>query len=93
MKWDSPALDETVRDFSRSFLARASQAAGVQQDAEVRSAQGVGVYGNYVNADVSAEEVYGRNAERLESLKGMWDPENVFDRGTRLVGKRVKVVN
>lgn len=93
MKWASPTLDARVRDFSRSFLARASQAAGVQQDAEVRSAEGVGMYGNYVDPDVEAEAVYGRNAKKLAELKGKWDPENVFDRGTRLVGRRVRVVN
>ncbi|KAF9735608.1 hypothetical protein PMIN06_008927 [Paraphaeosphaeria minitans] len=93
MKWVDPALDSRVRDFSRSLLKRASQAAGVQQDEAVRSAEGVGVYGNYVNPDVPASEVYGRNAKKLAELKQKFDPDNLFDRGTRLVTRPVVVVN
>lgn len=44
-----PELDDTVRDFSRALLRKASQLAGVVQDEKVRSAEGVGVYGNYVS--------------------------------------------
>lgn len=88
-----PKLDDTVRDFSRSLLKKASQAAGVIQDEKVRSAEGVGVYGNYVNPDVPASEVYGSNAKKLAELKQKFDPENLFDRGTRLVPRPVVVVN
>jgi hypothetical protein len=82
-----------VREFSRGLLKMASQAAGVQQDEKVRSAEGVGVYGNYVNTDVPASEVYGGNAKKLAVLKKKYDPDNLFDRGTRLVPRPVVVVN
>lgn len=38
-------------------------------------------YVNYLDrddADASARVVYGPNAERLATLKGRWDPDNVF---------------
>ncbi|KAJ4358661.1 uncharacterized protein N0V89_003245 [Didymosphaeria variabile] len=93
IKWANPALDDTVREFSRALLKKASQSAGVVQDEKVRSTEGVGVYGNYVNPDVPASEVYGGNAKKLAELKGKYDPENLFDRGTRLVPRPVVVVN
>ncbi|KAL1613201.1 hypothetical protein SLS60_001433 [Paraconiothyrium brasiliense] len=82
-----------VREFSRVLLKKASQSAGVVQDEKVRSSEGVGVYGNYVNPDVPASEVYGGNAKKLAELKRKYDPENMFDRGTRLVPRPVVVVN
>lgn len=82
-----------MREYSRALLKRTSQAAGVQQDEDVRSVEGVGVYGNYVNLDVPASEVYGKNAKKLAELKQKYDPENLFDRGTRLVPRPVVVVN
>jgi hypothetical protein len=82
-----------VREFSRGLLKMASQAAGVQQDEKVRSAEGVGVYGNYVNPDVPASKIYGNNAKKLVELKKKYDPENLFDRGTRLIPRPVVVVN
>lgn len=44
-----PALDNTVREFSRNLLKKASQSAGVEQDEKVRSKEGVGMYGNYAS--------------------------------------------
>jgi hypothetical protein len=61
--------------------------------AKVRSAEGVGVYGNYVNPDVPASKIYGNNAKKLVELKKKYDPENLFDRGTRLIPRPVVVVN
>lgn len=86
-------LDEEVRSFSRTLLKKASQSAGVDQDENVRSKEGVGMYGNYMNADVPASEVYGSNAKRLAELKQKYDPDNLFDRGTRLVPRPLVVVN
>jgi hypothetical protein len=65
----------------------------VEQDASVRSQQGVGVYGNYSNTDVAASDVYGANTKKLEELKHKYDPDNLFDRGTRLVPRPLVVVN
>ncbi|KAJ4286427.1 hypothetical protein N0V90_013126 [Kalmusia sp. IMI 367209] len=92
-KWADPKLDGKVRDFARGFLKKASQSAGVVQDENVRATEGVGVYGNYANTDVSASEIYGSNAKKLAELKHKYDPENLFDRGTRLVPRPVVVVN
>lgn len=92
-KWFDPKLDNEVREFARGLLKRASQSAGVVQDEKVRAVEGVGQYGNYSNADVPANEIYGSNAKRLEELKHKYDPDNLFDRGTRLVPKPVVVVN
>ncbi|KAF2691437.1 FAD-binding domain-containing protein [Lentithecium fluviatile CBS 122367] len=92
-KWFDPTLDTEVRDFARTLLKKASQSAGVVQDVDIRSVRGVGQYGNYSNTDVPASEIYGSNAKKLEELKKKWDPENLFDRGTRLVPRQVVVVN
>ncbi|KAF2659274.1 FAD-binding domain-containing protein [Lophiostoma macrostomum CBS 122681] len=92
-KWFDPELDEVVREFSRGLLRKASQSAGVEQDEEIRGKEGVGVYGNYSNNDVSAQDVYGSNTKRLEELKHKYDPDNLFDRGTRLVPRPLVVVN
>lgn len=93
IKWTDPAQDEMVRDFSRTLLKKASQSAGIEQDEKIRSTEGVGVYGNYVNPDVPASEVYGGNAKKLAGLKHKYDPDNLFDRGTRLVPRPLVVVN
>ncbi|KAF2467249.1 FAD-binding domain-containing protein [Lindgomyces ingoldianus] len=92
-KWFDPSLDQEIRDFSRNLLKKASQSAGVVQDEKVRSVEGVGVYGNYANLDVSATDIYGRNAKKLEDLKYKYDPNNLFSRGLRLVPKPLVVVN
>lgn len=65
----------------------------MEQDEKVRSVEGVGQYGNYANTDVSASELYGSNAKKLEELKHKYDPDNLFDRGTRLVPRPLVVVN
>ena len=87
-KWFDPQLDSLIRTYSRNLLTKASQAT-------IRSAEetGVGVYGNYVESDVPAEEVYGRNAEKLQDLKNKFDPDNLFSNGTRLVPRPLVVVN
>ncbi|KAH7126673.1 hypothetical protein B0J11DRAFT_549564 [Dendryphion nanum] len=87
-KWYDPALDPLIRSYSRTLLNKASASA-------VRAAEdsGVGIYGNYVDTDVSAEDVYGKNAQKLLELKGKYDPENLFSNGTRLVPRKVVVVN
>ncbi|KAF1995816.1 FAD-binding domain-containing protein [Amniculicola lignicola CBS 123094] len=92
-KWFDPKLDDEVREFSRGLLSRASQAAGITPDEKVRSAEGVGIYGNYANTDAAATEIYGNNAKKLEELKHKYDPENLFSRGLRLVPKAKVVVN
>ncbi|KAF1964656.1 FAD-binding domain-containing protein [Bimuria novae-zelandiae CBS 107.79] len=93
IKWYEPEDDDTVREFSRGLLKKASQAAGVVADEKVRAAEGVGVYGNYVNPDVPASEVYGSNAKKLTELKHKYDPDNLFDGDTRLVPRPIVVVN
>jgi len=45
------------------------------------------------DTDVPASEIYGGNAKKLEELKYKYDPDNLFDRGTRLVPRRLVVVN
>jgi hypothetical protein len=45
------------------------------------------------DADVPASEIYGSNAKKLEELKHKYDPENLFDRGTRLIPRPLVVVN
>jgi hypothetical protein len=89
----NPSFDQEVRSFSRTLLKKASQSAGVDQDESVRSKEGVGMYGNFMDADVPASEVYGSNAKRLAELKQKYDPENLFDRGMRLVPRPLVVVN
>jgi FAD/FMN-containing dehydrogenase len=44
------------------------------------------------DTDVSATEIYGANAKKLQELKNKYDPDNLFDRGTRLVPRPVVVV-
>jgi hypothetical protein len=46
-----------------------------------------------VDTDVPASEIYGGNAKKLEELKHKYDPDNLFDRGTRLVPRPLVVVN
>ncbi|KAF2192545.1 FAD-binding domain-containing protein [Zopfia rhizophila CBS 207.26] len=92
-KWFDPALDREVKEFSRGLLKRASQTAGVVQDENVRSVEGVGVYGNYANNDAAASEIYGSNAKKLEELKHRYDPDNLFSRSLRLVPRPLVVVN
>ena len=45
------------------------------------------------DTDVPASEIYGENAKKLAELKKKYDPDNLFDRGTRLVPRPVVVVN
>jgi hypothetical protein len=46
-----------------------------------------------VETDVAAQDVYGANTKKLEDLKHKYDPDNLFDRGTRLVPRPLVVVN
>jgi hypothetical protein len=46
-----------------------------------------------IDTDVPASEIYGANAKKLEELKHKYDPDNLFDRGTRLVPRPIVVVN
>ncbi|KAH8719407.1 hypothetical protein GQ44DRAFT_712337 [Phaeosphaeriaceae sp. PMI808] len=57
------------------------------------SSEGVGQYGNYANAEVEPEDIYGANVQRLEDLKRKYDPDNLFGYGSRLHPRQVKVVN
>ncbi|KAH7079307.1 hypothetical protein BKA63DRAFT_263438 [Paraphoma chrysanthemicola] len=88
MKWFDPALDNEIRTFSRNLLKKASEtAAGRSEDG------GVGQYGNYANADVEANEIFGANVKRLEDVKHKYDPDNLFSHGTRLTPRPLVVVN
>jgi hypothetical protein len=49
--------------------------------------------GSNADTDVAAEDVYGSNTKKLEELKHKYDPDNLFDRGTRLVPRPLVVVN
>ncbi|CAO2657709.1 Nn.00g038350.m01.CDS01 [Neocucurbitaria sp. VM-36] len=87
-KWFDPSLDDEIRTFSRNLLKKASEtAAGRSNDG------GVGQYGNYANADVEANEIFGANVKRLEELKHKYDPDNLFSHGTRLTPRPLVVVN
>ncbi|EMD90161.1 hypothetical protein COCC4DRAFT_29636 [Bipolaris maydis ATCC 48331] len=87
-KWFDPALDTEIRTFSRSLLKKASETA-----ADRSKDGGVGQYGNYANADVEANEIFGENVKRLEELKHKYDPDNLFSHGTRLTPRPLVVVN
>lgn len=87
-KWFDPTLDTEIRTFSRSLLTKASETA-----ADRSKDGGVGQYGNYANADVEANEIFGENVKRLEGLKHKYDPDNLFSHGTRLTPRPLVVVN
>ena len=44
-------------------------------------------------ADVEANEIFGANVKRLEELKHIYDPDNLFSHGTRLTPRPLVVVN
>ncbi|CAI6336957.1 unnamed protein product [Periconia digitata] len=96
MKWHDEGMDAEVRNFVRDLAKGAGLAEGaVRKDGEEvkDGVDGVGIYGNYANSDVPASEIYGNNAKKLQELKQKYDPDNLFDRGTRLVSKPVVVMN
>ncbi|KAH7405736.1 hypothetical protein DE146DRAFT_421969 [Phaeosphaeria sp. MPI-PUGE-AT-0046c] len=87
-KWFDPTLDNEVRSFSRSWLEKASETAASRSKDE-----GVGQYGNYAQADVDANEIFGANVKKLEDLKHKYDPDNLFRRSTKLTPRPLVVVN
>ncbi|KAF2021670.1 FAD-binding domain-containing protein [Aaosphaeria arxii CBS 175.79] len=101
LKWHDPKLDDEVLAFSRGLLKKASAGVAVPPNTDGSAAskdvhqsqEGVGLYGNYAEADVPAEAIYGGNVKRLQELKSKYDPDNLFDRGTRLAARPVNVVN
>ncbi|EON68542.1 hypothetical protein W97_07800 [Coniosporium apollinis CBS 100218] len=82
-KWHDPALDEEVRVFNREFNRWVREAGGLGNDKE-----GVGVYANYIMHGASPEEVFGRNAARLQELKCVYDPDNLFNKWHNLKRSR-----
>jgi hypothetical protein len=83
-KYEDEGLDTEVRQFNRAFQNEVREL-GYNDKA---LADGIGNYLNYVNTEnVSAEEAFGSHSKRLMSLKKKYDPENVFDKLWKLVGK------
>ncbi|KAF1933956.1 FAD-binding domain-containing protein [Didymella exigua CBS 183.55] len=87
-KWFDTTLDTEMRTFSRSLLKKASETA-----ADRSKDGGVGQYGNYASEDVAANEIFGDNVRRLEDLKQKYDPDNLFNHGTKLTPRPLVVVN
>jgi FAD/FMN-containing dehydrogenase len=75
LNWTDAGQDQAVREWNRGFCKRIRES-GHAGDAD----GGVGQYNNYLSAEISAEDAFGRNAERLRGLKERYDPENWFDK-------------
>ncbi|RGP70327.1 6-hydroxy-d-nicotine oxidase [Fusarium longipes] len=83
-KYEDEGLDNVVRQFNRAFQNEVREL-GYNDKA---FADGIGNYLNYVNTgNLSAEEAFGSHSKRLVALKKKYDPENVFDKLWKLVGK------
>ena len=66
--WTDPALDEEMIAWTRAFYqAMEPYATG-------------GVYSNYLDQDDDAQTkaAYGKNYQRLQSVKAKYDPDNFF---------------
>ncbi|CAM1504073.1 Fc.00g016640.m01.CDS01 [Cosmosporella sp. VM-42] len=82
--WENESFDQQVRDFNRQ-LQKDIRRLGYDDEA---LKDGVGQYINYASTDaMTAETAFGSNADRLRALKKQYDPENVFDKLWKLVGK------
>lgn len=82
--WNDESLDTEVRNFNREFQ-KFIRSLGYH-DNELKD--GIGQYLNYAGLDaMSAEAAFGANADRLRRLKKQYDPNNVFDKLWKLIGK------
>ncbi|KAM0305231.1 hypothetical protein HYE67_008855 [Fusarium culmorum] len=83
-KYEDESLDTEIRQFNRTFQTEVRKL-GYNDET---LADGIGNYLNYANTgNISAEEAFGSHSKRLVTLKKKYDPENVFDKLWKLVGK------
>ncbi|KAI5916969.1 hypothetical protein F4810DRAFT_120928 [Camillea tinctor] len=70
-QWDDQTLDKEVREFNAS-LVKTLKSTGI--------GSGVQGYNNYDGLELTLEEAYGENLERLREVKRKYDPNNVFSK-------------
>lgn len=84
-QWEDENLDTEVRQFNRAFQTEV-RGLGYNDKA---FADGIGNYLNYdgTTENMTAKDAFGSHSKRLVELKKKYDPENVFDKLWKLVGK------
>lgn len=88
--WSDKANDavcrQWARDMSNTFKTELEEhgeqtGEGVDGGVGRRGHKGaVMLYGNYDQYDERSKDIFGENFERLQKLKGRYDPGNVFDK-------------
>jgi hypothetical protein len=73
--WEHPKDDGRAIEWTR------------QLNRSMEQFSSIAVYSNYVDHDESdrVEAVYGQNLKRLQHVKMMYDPDNVFDANQNIV--------
>lgn len=86
--WTQPENDKLCRDWARELsehfkteLERKNlePSDGIEGGVSLRGSKGaVLMYGNYYQTDERSKDVFGVNYERLQRIKGSYDPDNKF---------------
>lgn len=88
--WTQPDHDETCRDWARGLsehykteLERQNleTSGGIEGGASLRGDKGAMLmYGNYDQIDERSKDIFGIHYERLQRIKGKYDPTNKFNK-------------
>ncbi|KAH0362084.1 hypothetical protein KCU65_g8307, partial [Aureobasidium melanogenum] len=88
--WTKPENDKFCRDWARElsehFRAELEHqnletSDGIEGGVSLRGSKGaVLMYGNYDQTDERSRDVFGINYERLQKIKGRYDPKNKFNK-------------
>jgi FAD/FMN-containing dehydrogenase len=80
--WTDPELDTTLRQFNRKLCEQIRRTNGYQRSecrgGDISKEEPVGRYLNMEGEPLRPDEAYGSNLKRLEEVKMMFDPGNVF---------------
>lgn len=69
--YEDPDLDKPLREFSKDFAAYVES---VNPEEEVKS------YPSFALEHDTGHALFGENYPRLQRIKGVWDPDNVFNK-------------
>jgi hypothetical protein len=72
--WTDPLSDEAFQ----KAICDSAALIKTQALADGQDIANASIYGNYAIFDTPLENIYGDNLQRLRSIKGMYDPQNVM---------------
>ncbi|KAJ6133711.1 hypothetical protein N7523_000033 [Penicillium sp. IBT 18751x] len=75
-RWHDPELDAQMKRRELALLRLIRERGGVA----IIAGHGVGVYANFAGHESNARELFGDNLPRLQQLKMLYDPNNMFQK-------------